>query len=87
MVIHCLNTAEKCDQERLSEILKIGTDDQKLIDEAISIIKKTDSIKYSQEKAQEIIEKAWNNVTDCIPNNKYKGYLKALTSFFVSRNV
>ena len=86
MVIHSLRNGSEEDAKRLKEILKMKTKDKELIDEAISIMKKNGSINYAINKADTLIKDAWDGVKNYIPNNKFKGYLKALAEFFVNRN-
>mmetsp|Transcript_18201 Transcript_18201/g.15865 ORF Transcript_18201/g.15865 Transcript_18201/m.15865 type:complete len:104 (-) Transcript_18201:47-358(-) len=87
MVIDCLNKLEQSDKDKFSRILKMGTSDEELINEAIGLMEKTESIEYAQVKAKEIIEKAWDDIKDYIPNNEAKGFLKALAYFFIKRDI
>jgi len=87
MVIHSLNNSSSEDKERLLEILRMKTKEQTLIDEAIAILKKNGSIDYAQAKEETLIKEAWDGIKSYIPNNRYKGCLKALAEFFVSRSV
>jgi len=85
MVIHSLNNGEKIDSDKLLEILKLKTLDKGLIDEAIGLIKKTNSIEFSQQVAEKLIKDGWEKIKDYIPNNKSKGALKELAEYFIKR--
>jgi len=87
MVIHSLNNSSAEDQARLLDILKMKTKEQTLIDEAIAILKKNGSIDYARSKEEALIQEAWDGIKNYIPNNRYKGCLKALAEFFVARKV
>eukprot|EP01117_Protostelium_nocturnum_P004615 TRINITY_DN1672_c0_g1_i1.p1 TRINITY_DN1672_c0_g1~~TRINITY_DN1672_c0_g1_i1.p1 ORF type:complete len:390 (+),score=101.89 TRINITY_DN1672_c0_g1_i1:35-1171(+) len=86
MVIHCFNTAEEKDRNRLKEILDMKTFDQQLIREAISILESTNSIQFAQEKAIDLIKTSWSEVDSSLPDTPAKAKLKALSSFLVERN-
>lgn len=85
MVIHSLKNGEKDDSQRLKEILKMKTQDQDLIDEAIKLIQKTGSIDYARGVAEDLIKKAWEGIKDFIPNVKAKAYLKAFSQSVINR--
>ena len=87
MVIHSLNHGTAEDKARLLEILKMKTKEQQYIDEAINIMKKNDSLNYAKKRAEALIEEAWENIKNYVPNNKFKGCLKTLAEFFIDRKV
>lgn len=86
MVIHSLNHGTAEEKTRLLEILKLKTKDQALIDEAIAIMKNNDSLNYAKQRAEALIQEAWDGIKEFIPNNKFKGCLKTLAEFFVNRS-
>jgi len=85
MVIHCLANAPPAKADRLKEILNKQTNDQKEIQEAIAIIRSTDSMAYAEKVAQEIITKAWNNIEPLLPENPAKYKLKVFADYLICR--
>ncbi len=85
MVIYTLSRANEEDKRRLKEILGMHTRDRMLIEEAISILKKYDSIEYAKEFARNIIRRSWRDVEGILPNNEYKEKLRSLANFMVER--
>ena len=86
-MIHCLRAADDKDRDRLLEIIQLKTTDKNLIEEAINLLKKYDSINYARGVADRLVEEAWNEVKDILPPRKAKWYIKALSEFFVKRNI
>lgn len=86
-VIHTLEVADAKDRRRLIEILNMHTSNQKLIDEAISIMRKYDSINYTKEFAERIVEQSWNTVERLLPASEGRKILKAFANFLVERNI
>ena len=82
MVIQSLKNSSPEDQARLFEILKMKTSDQKLIDEAIGIIKASGSIEYAKRRESEILVDAWKDLEGSIPKNKGRVKLKNIAEFF-----
>jgi len=87
IVIHALKSLSECDRERLFEILQMKTNDSKLIAEAIELLKKSNSIDFARDVASDLVEEAWKNVKDAIPNSKAKENLEKLGKFFIKRKV
>ncbi len=85
IVIHALSKANKQDKKRLLDILNMHTRDEKIISEAITIMKKYDSILYARAFARDFVQKAWNDVQKHIPENKHKNALKAFVQFVTER--
>ncbi|CAD8068539.1 unnamed protein product [Paramecium primaurelia] len=83
IVIHSL----KQKKGRLFDILKSRTEDQELINEAISIIKQTGSLEYAHKRSLEIIEEAWKEVEnlefDC---PEAKARLKDFAKYLIERD-
>ncbi|MBI3036570.1 polyprenyl synthetase family protein [Candidatus Woesearchaeota archaeon] len=87
LVIHTLNSASKDERERLLAILNMHTKDERLLEEAISIIKKSDSIAHAENVARQITENAWHEVDAVLPESEAKGQLKELAQMLISRSV
>jgi geranylgeranyl pyrophosphate synthase len=62
MVIHSLANGAPADSKRLNEILMMHTTDEALIKEAITLLRKTNSLAFAQQKAREIISGAWQGI-------------------------
>lgn len=87
MIIHALKKAKSADRKRLIEILNMHTDDQKLRDEAINIIKKYDSIRYAKGFAQNMIKKSWKEIENLLPSSEAKEKLRAFANYLVEREI
>ncbi|MEM2242410.1 MAG: polyprenyl synthetase family protein [Candidatus Bathyarchaeia archaeon] len=87
MVIHTLRVANTKDRERLIEILRMHTTDQKLRDEAIAIMKKYGSIDYAKNFARKIVEESWKNVEKLLPPSDAKEKLNAFAKFLIERKI
>jgi geranylgeranyl pyrophosphate synthase len=87
MIIHTLQNASKEDRERLLEILKMHTTDQKIRDEAISIMKKYGSIEYSKKKAKKMVEESWDEMKKILPESNAKKKLKAFAYYLIERDI
>jgi len=85
LVIHTLSKASPEDRARLLEILKMHTWDRALIDEAIALIKKYDSIEYAKGKAKEIVSNAWAKAEPTLKEGTAKETLKAFVDFAIGR--
>jgi len=86
-VIHTLSVADADDRNRLTKILSQHTSNQKLRDEAITIMQKYDSIEYAKNKAKTMVKRCWNNVEPSLPNSKGKEKLKAFAVFLIERKI
>ncbi len=87
MIIHALKKANPADRKRLIDILNMHTDDQKLRDEAINIIKKYGSIKYAKEFAQNMVKKSWKEIEKLLPPSEAKEKLRAFANYLVEREI
>jgi geranylgeranyl pyrophosphate synthase len=87
MVLHCLSTATPEKSARLLEILNQRTNDVALIQEAIALIKETDSITHARGVAKEIVEKAWNDIEPLLPENDAKTKLKVFADYLINRQI
>jgi geranylgeranyl pyrophosphate synthase len=87
MVIHTLEKAEPADKMRLLEILDMHTNDQKLKDEAISIIKNYGCIRYGRWLARGLIENGWKEIDKLLQPSDAKEKLKAFAHYLVERKI
>jgi geranylgeranyl pyrophosphate synthase len=87
LVIQTLKVASIQEKNRLIEILDMHTSDQKLRDEAITIIKKNRSIEYVTEMAGKMVEDSWLSAEQYLPPSQAKEKLKAFTQFLIKRSV
>lgn len=87
MVIHALANLTPQNKKRLLEILDAHTRDEKLINEAIDLIKKHGSIEYSKEKAQTLAKNAWADVEANLNESEAKQTLKGFIDFLVERDI
>lgn len=87
MVIHTLKKANERDKKRLLEILQTHTNDQNLINEAIEIIKKYNSIEYAKEFAKKMVKEAWDEVDKLLKPSEAKEKLKAFAYYLIERKI
>ncbi|MFQ6073642.1 MAG: polyprenyl synthetase family protein [Candidatus Bathyarchaeia archaeon] len=87
MVIHTLEKAELGDKERLKEILKMHTTEQRLRDEAISIMQKYGSIDYAKKYARNLVQQSWKEVDKILPPSDAKEKLRAFARYLVERKI
>ncbi len=87
MVIYTLQNASKEDAQRLEEILNMHTKDEKLIKEAIEIMKKYNAIEFAKNFARELVKKTWEEVEKLLPESEAKQKLKAFSQFLIERDV
>jgi len=87
MVIHTVEKAKPSDKKRLLEILDTHTSDQKLRDEAISIIKRYGSIEYAKGFAQNMIEESWKEIDKLLQPSDAKEKLRAFAHYLVERKI
>ena len=87
IVIHALKVADAKEKERLIEILKMHTSDQKLRDEAIAIMQKSGSIEYVKQFARKMVEKSWREVERLLPASDAKEKLNTFAKFLIERKI
>ncbi len=87
MVIHTLKKASAEDRRRLIEILNMHTSDPKLVKEAISLIKKYNSIEYAKNLAQKLVKESWKEVEGLLPKSNAKKKLEALINYLIKREI
>jgi len=87
MVIRTLEKAELGDKEKLKEILKMHTAEQRLRDEAINIMKKYGSIDYAKQFARNLVQQSWKEVDMLLPPSDAKEKLRAFAKYLVERKI
>jgi len=65
------------DRRRLIQILSQRTQDQKLIEEAITIIKKSKAINIARQEFENLIDEYWNKLSPLIEESDFKVMLRA----------
>jgi geranylgeranyl diphosphate synthase type I len=87
MVIRTLEKAEPNDKERLKEIIKMHTSNQKLRDEAIGILQKYGSIDYAKQFTRNLVQQSWKEVDMILPSSDAKEKLRAFAKYLVERKI
>jgi len=86
MVIHSIENSSPSDAKRLQDILSMKTDDRDIIQEAISLMKKSNSIEFAKVKAKELIVEAWSELNGFLQPSLAKDKLRALVEFMIERD-
>ncbi|MGQ9641363.1 MAG: polyprenyl synthetase family protein [Candidatus Bathycorpusculaceae bacterium] len=87
IVIHTLKVANLKDKKRLIEILNMHTSNQKLREEAITIMQKYDSVNYTKRFAANIVKESWRDMEKILSASKAKEKLKAFAEFLIKRKI
>lgn len=87
MIIHALKKATTKDKKRLIEILNMHTNDQKLRDEAIDIMKNYDSIEYTKQYAKKLVKESWSEVDKLLTASDAKEKLRAFAAYLIERKI
>jgi geranylgeranyl pyrophosphate synthase len=87
VVIHTLKLANAQDKKRLVEILNMHTTEQKLVDEAIKIMEKYDSIDYAKQYANRMVKESWTEIEKLLPASDAKEKLDAFAKFLIERKI
>ena len=87
IVIHTLQKATQNDRKRLLEILRMHTADSKLVEEAIRIMKKYDSIEYAKEFSRNMVKESWKSVENLLPTSRAKEKLEAFANYLIERRI
>jgi geranylgeranyl diphosphate synthase type I len=87
IVIHTLKAAKAKDKKRLVNILNLHTSDRKLIEEAIGIIKRYDSVDYVKQFAKKMVKGSWNEAKKLLPDTKAKEKLNEFANFLIERKI
>ena len=87
MVIHTLQKAKKVDRERLKKILRMHTTNQKIRDEAISIMKRYHAVEYAKDYARKLVQESWDEVSNELPSSSAKEKLYAFANYLINRDI
>lgn len=87
LVIRALQRLPKKDAKELLAILNSHTKNKKKVKRAITLIKKSGAIDYAKRKAKSIVENAWNELENILPENEGKKELKAFADFVINRDI
>ncbi|MBI2144387.1 polyprenyl synthetase family protein [Candidatus Woesearchaeota archaeon] len=87
LVIHTLNVASEAEKKRLLELLDMHTKDEKLLKEAINIIKKHGSIEYAKKTAIGLAEDALKTIDEVLLESEAKKELRALVKLVLNQIV
>jgi len=87
MALHSLQNSPKEKADRLLEILNSKTNDQAVINEAIDIMKASDSLEYSKQVAKDIVTTAWKDIEGLIPDGTAKDKLKVFANYLIDRKI
>jgi len=86
IVIHALSKSTPGEKKRLLEILSSHSSQIAVIEEAITLLKKYDSISYAKRFARDLVSDAWNNSKGLLKDNAAKNELEAFVRFAVERD-
>jgi geranylgeranyl pyrophosphate synthase len=87
MVIYVLNKASEEDKRDLIGILGMKTKNKVLIEEAVRIIKKYDSIDYAKNIAKELVENSWKELDLVLEESETKIKLKMFANYLIEREI
>ena len=87
LVIHTLCVAPEEEKKRLLEILNMHTNDEKLLQEAIDLIVKHDSVAYCKKIALELAEQTWKETERVLPESPVKEELREFAQLLLNRVV
>ncbi|MDE1873852.1 MAG: polyprenyl synthetase family protein [Candidatus Micrarchaeota archaeon] len=85
-VIYALRHSPQKDRNRLLQILKMHTKDQRLRNEAVAIIDTSGAKAYCKRVEEEIVKDAWRQVDRRLKPSKAKDKLKEMADFLISRS-
>ncbi len=86
MTIHAIENLKNTEKEKLISILEENTKDEKKINEAIELLKKSGSIEYAKKKAQHHIDAAIEIAHTCFPDNEHRKKLLEIAEYMVKRD-
>jgi geranylgeranyl pyrophosphate synthase len=87
MVIHSLQHSSKENADRLIEILNSKTSDPQVIQEAIDLMKSSNSIEYAQGVAKDIVTKAWKEIEPLLPACEAKEKIRVFANYLIDREI
>jgi geranylgeranyl diphosphate synthase type I len=82
--VHALEHSDR--RERLLEILASRTEDQALLEEAVTIMRESGSIEFARSYAREIVLTAQADLKAALPKSKARDLLLSMADFFVERD-
>ncbi|MEM3398445.1 MAG: polyprenyl synthetase family protein [Nitrososphaerota archaeon] len=85
LVVYALRNLPLEKAERLRRILKMRTNDNRLIREAIELLKESGAIEYARKTCIELVSRSWNELNEVLPESPAKEKLKALSDFLITR--
>jgi geranylgeranyl pyrophosphate synthase len=86
LVLHSYSSNKNSSQSaRLKTILEMKTKDPELVQEAISILKSTNSIEYAKKVGNELMLKTWDEIKPHFPDNQARRDMDALLDYHVNR--
>jgi len=87
-VIFTLKKVSEKDKKKLLKIIGMHTKNKKLLKEAMNIIKKSGAVKESLKYAEDLIDKAWQDIKPHLPKDRPKELedFKEITYSLVKRN-
>jgi len=87
MVLYTLKKANKQEAKESKEILARKDNSVQEIDKVIELLRRYDSIQYAKRKARGLVEAAWQEAGDLIPDSQSKDKLRKFIRFLVERDV
>ncbi|MEM2910502.1 MAG: polyprenyl synthetase family protein [Nitrososphaerota archaeon] len=85
MVIYAMKHLPKEEANRLKKILSLHTSEPSLIEEAITLIKKSGAVEYASEVARKLVRESWEALDRLLPETPAKKKLKSLADFLITR--
>jgi len=87
ILLHTLNKASEEDKKRLEEIIALHPTQQEIINEAIGIMEKYNSIEYAKQKAVNLVKKSWKDVEPYLRKGEAKTKLKEFSKYLIERDI
>ena len=87
LVIRAMQKLPAKKSQRLVEILQMHTSNQKIIDEAIALIRETDAFEYCTKRAATLVRDAWQELEPLLKPSDAKLQLKAFADYLITRKI
>ncbi len=87
ITIHALKHLTPAKATRLQEILSSHSKEERVIREAIALIKETHALDYAKKFSRKLVQDAWTNVEGILKESKAKHELKAFADYLVERKL
>ncbi len=87
IVVHSLSNVGANERNRLLKILSMHTHDTRLIDEAIDLLKATNSIEFASLKARSLVEQGWERVDPYLQSGPARDRIYEFSRFLVERDL